>query len=368
MVFLAVGAVIGLIYFSRWSGRDEETPISQDARITDLRYILGVGAIASISDIMRSQHSASSEYFLQLSSFYAEGVVGMIIMLFALAFFGMTIRSIIVWKRIRDHEFDSPFHPFLEFVKYGYERYKDCWIPKGDKLRLLADEYFEFRGRALSIAKMISLDFASIERYNENPTEQHRTELTQLILRQICGVARAYMADDDSANVRSNIMLAHPMEQITDEQRRRLKFHSWGDPRRYTHILDLRYYDSGRPLVALALAAQDRGIDGANKWSLPGAPQAFLFQNKVVVVDVSDVRFPIELPAEIQTEIQQFLSSQGFRIFVSYPMTAGDCVNGVINIESNHDSIASADESVVEEFGRVLQPFGLLLGSLHKAR
>lgn len=366
--FFLLGIAVGAIFAANWRGSGvKQLEIKKDPRLKSLLYVVGTGGGTWLYGLLQKSVENPERQF-DLLMMYGIGVVLSALVFIAIVSVSISITCFRLSRGPMADRLPKPFHPVLEYFIHGYDAYKAlCSIPDEPPV-VLAREYRNYKLRMGLFAEMIAANLSSIHRYKANPTDAYRNELTEKFLGQICQLARHYMGDDrEDVLIRANIMLRCGYATATPSQLAKLKFHNWGDTRRYTDILELHWYNDGPSKLELALGVRSDGRADALRWNLPGAPQAMVMGNELVVTPVQQLKFPKIVPTGVRDDIEEFLNAQGLTLFVSYPMLDGQHVNGVINIDTDVQGFQAGDHQRNREFTKLLCPFGHLLGSLYSS-
>jgi hypothetical protein len=95
---------------------------------------------------------------------------------------------------------------------------------------------------------------------------------------------------------------------------------------------------------------------------LPGAPEAFVLKEPVIINDTSRLRFRGNTPTRSTDAMKNYLARQEFNSFASFPILHGENVVGVLNIDARPTDVFGRTGTERAELGRFLLPLTTCLG------
>jgi hypothetical protein len=151
------------------------------------------------------------------------------------------------------------------------------------------------------------------------------------------------------------------VRECDDKLRRRLKFVDAAAREQITRCLELVTYDvpENRPGIVLPI------FDDLNT-ALPGAPMAFIVQDRFSVIDdTSRLTFAGGVPEPIRAEINAYFENRPFRSFGSIQMFGPAGTLGVVNVEAAVQYVLGHTEEERRQLIRYLLPFCSVLSSVY---
>lgn len=355
---LLLGFLLGLFYgFDGWRGSAENLPFNQTPRVRNLLWVVG-GAFSSFAaSLFYGDVSRPRVLLFYLIGFIVGGlgsVVGWgILILFKYSY--------IRFRHPEDYP-PQPFSPVFDYFQYGYHFVKKDYA---EGLKRLNEQNSKKRRELLpAYAEQVSLAVAAVSSYLSDPTDKKRFDITRSILKAICAVMRLYHVQVRALSFNANCMVAYQRDDAPDEMAKRLKF-AWGDLSRYDYYLSLYAYAEPKGVQNFALPVEPKNDPHSWRKMLPGAPEAFLINETIIIDNIRKLSYADAIPFEIREEISvYFKKRRTFESFACVNIVYGGRQVGVLNIECSTKNIFGRGQKHKDELQSLLFPFCFLLGFL----
>lgn len=362
---LIVGIILGAFYgFGGWSNVPSQVAFQNSPRVRDFRWVVGAGFASFLTDFkIFDPNLAYSKP--RLFSFYLFGFA-----IIVLAIIG--IFSLVIYFKHRNlaksmQGSSMVFNPVQDFLVYGYNYYQKNLQAV---LKCYGESRLELFQKKLlpEYARHIAIGITDIALGHAVSNDNAKREFTRQVLKSMCAIVIAHHPDGQSNGlmVNANYMQAIRKSTVPPDFLSRLRFH-FGDVDRYPHFLALKDYafdTDGKESFILPVEAEEAGGK-----SLPGAPEAFLRNRTVVVDNTSQIKYSPDLDAKVAANSKKYFEkkSKKFKSFASL-VIAGEGGNpvGIVNIESNHESIFGRTEDDKTQVSDLLYPFCSMLALVVK--
>lgn len=350
-IAVAVGVLLGFIFStSGWKGSQRSSELKNDPRVRSLTWAIGAGALAflgSWKELLEDDHiSRSAIGGFYIMSFILSVLIGVVIMTTIVVAGARKAR-----KRDPNLWPERGFSPVLEFWAHGYQHYQDRLSDLMEKNRRDADAHAleELRSIVNNAAEGLAACILAVKKGEERLVIEY-------ILRQMVAISRYYL--QTNSHVNANWMLALHPHQLTASDRKEIRY-TFDDENRYQYFLALKGYMT-KSYAQSFLLPVERGDKAGMRKILPGAPEAFV-RRQPVVVSVKSLDWARDVPEKIRQEVTEYFFTQPFKSFVSLVIPGEENTPlGIVNIESDNDE-ATQDKERMQQLIASLQPFLALL-------
>jgi hypothetical protein len=361
LAFALVGALMGSVFvLSSWRGSLKGSDLKSDPRIKSLGWAL-MGFFAAFF--------GRWEKFLDLDKVDRS----QLLLSYALPLLGTAILGVIMvaatifvsFAAVRRHSSKDylleSLAPVRDYLFYGYQYYKERYEEVLEEER--KSPLSRFRELNAVGSQQLAIEMVAVERYHRNPSDELRDYLCEQILRDICSVVHSYMEIGSNVQLNSNIMVAIPVAQATNDHWDLVRF-AYQDRKDYGHLLLLKHYGNlkGKERFALPVVSKT-AVSKWQDWVLLGAPETFL-REEILVINTQRLDFAKHVPQNIRKEIEGYFAGKGFRSFACLPVPGDGSLRGIVHIESDQDDIFRKSAEIQSEIARVLLPFCALLGQI----
>lgn len=362
-ILLTFGIIMGIFYgFDGWRG-SKTGELKDSPRLKQFRWVAIGGFLALIGDFKFFEPNIKKA---DMFGFYIAGFT-------ISAVLTITCWTIVIALNLRRLKKNSPhlyppppFTPIFDYLRYGYEYYRNSYQDRIEKISesaLIQHKVF-IRNFIPIYVRQIIFATGAVNHFKSNPSEALKNSLAIQLLRCLCAVVTAYHRNLAGEQVNANIMLYLHKNELPQGMVNLVRFH-WGDFQRYEGFLVLREYAEDINKQSFILPIESKADKTARNRVLPGAPEAYFKGETVRIDDTTKMTYAKAIPKNICQAIQQYFANQQFRSFVSMIIrdSQGNHI-GIVNIDSNQLNIFgnSADEK--KEIETLLIPFVNLLGDV----
>lgn len=354
-LFFLIGAFVGIAYaLDGWRGSSKDVLFWKSPRVKNFLWVVG---------------TAFSTFLGQLKRLHAQADQSTLLLAYLSGFLLLCTLVVLGWGCLIGFKFaiisfrdpgnfpPPPFSPFLDYIQYGYEYYRQEYerALKERSSQIIED----LRGFLHTYSEKIALAMAAAN--SRGLTDERRKDVATLILQFICDVVVAYKRTP-GLEVNSNYMSAIHASKFPLERQDHVRF-AFNEKSRYEFYLALGSYARDVGAESFILPVEKKGTAGY-RMSLPGAPLAFLRNDLETVDDVEKVKYRKDVPQRIRKEIDEYFKTKEFRSFGSLNIARKGKQLGIVNVESNRSHVFGRTQAEKKEFSRLLQPFCWLLGEL----
>jgi len=258
----------------------------------------------------------------------------------------------------------------MDYLVYGFNYYGSNTDKVLAQAKQAEAEFYQALNEAFlpAYVKQMAAAIAAIGGYNNAPREDIRRLMAQRILECIRAVVLNSYGAPEGLVINANYMVAYHRDRLPEgfNIEKRLRFNGAKRASDFEYFLALEGYADEEGSENFVLPVESHDAPGWEKRLLPGAPQAFSQGGPVVIDNTAKVPFPQGFDHVLQSEINQYFSTKAFKSFAVLNVIYGGARLGVINVESNRQSVFGTSMEKKEEVKSMIKPFCLLMGFLIK--